>query len=230
MSSTADAALAAVITRISTMLTQRTKTPRRSIRTGLAMARPSQHPDFQNRQQQRRQRAHRQLIRQQALQDDRDDDADGDRPARFTPGLAPPGGQVAHVVLGLVLDVLGPGHQCVPDRVPDLAGALGAEHPAAAGRPRRTVTVSGSRRCTGRPGRRTGRPGGVPAGPAAAGPPGGAPSGPAGPSCADGLPGSPVPAGGSGSIYPLLTWPGRALAYSLPDSRWPDLAFLSPAF
>ena len=44
MSSTADAALAPVITRISTMLTQRTKTPRRSIRTGLAMARPSSTP------------------------------------------------------------------------------------------------------------------------------------------------------------------------------------------
>ena len=38
MSSTAEAALATLITRISTMLTQRTSGPRRSMRTGLAMA------------------------------------------------------------------------------------------------------------------------------------------------------------------------------------------------
>ena len=108
-----------------------------------------QHATLEDGQQPHRQRPHGQLVGQQPLQHDRDDHADGDRPARLTPGPAPPGRHgLLHVVEGLVLGVLGPGHQGVPDRVTDPAGVRRAEHAVAAHGARRVLARGGPVRGT----------------------------------------------------------------------------------
>ena len=200
------------------MLTQRTKRapPLDAHRVGDGQR--EEHPALQDGHQVARHRAESQLAGQQPLQDDRDDDADGDRPARLSPGAAPPGGQVAR---GLVLDVLGPGDQRVPDGVAAPARARRAGHPVGAG----------AARALGGGGR-----GGGPGGPGGLGP-GAGPvrhgvardgvagtvssgtvslgTGPFGPGPGAGPSEALVPGGGSGCIYPLLTWSGHALV-SLP--------------